>query len=251
MDFSRYEEQIRSREEEAGRRAVPPRLLAALWIYGYSLGVGSARALERMLADGGYTSRRNVEYAHRAGIELYAPWEPDAVRHRGALVRNGIAEEFGPQAFVHDAENDVLICPAGERLVRGRSRWKNGVRKVRYEAAAEVCAACPHRPECCGRAQGRGRWVERAEESEAMQAYLNRMASPEGRQFYRQRSRYGEFPQLQIKGVLGLRRFHVRGWRKVRQEGMLWALAYNVMQWIRLVWRKLNSPPHKLATTTC
>jgi hypothetical protein len=48
MDFSRYEEQIRSREEEAGRRAVPPRQLAALWIYGYSLGVGSARALERM-----------------------------------------------------------------------------------------------------------------------------------------------------------------------------------------------------------
>lgn len=48
IDFSLYEEQIRSREGEAGRSAVPPRLLAALWIYGYSLGVGSARALERM-----------------------------------------------------------------------------------------------------------------------------------------------------------------------------------------------------------
>lgn len=209
------------------------------------------RVPERMLADGGYTSRRNVEYAHREGIELYAPWEPDAERHRGGLVRNGIAEEFGPQAFVHDAENDVLICPAGERLERGRSRWKNGARKVRYEAAAEVCAACPHRRECCGRAEGRGRWVERAEESEAMRAYLERMASPEGRQFYRQRSRYGEFPQLQIKGVLGLRRFHVRGWRKVRQEGMLWALAYNVMQWIRLVWRKLESAPPTLAAAAC
>jgi transposase len=209
------------------------------------------RAPERMLADGGYTSRRNVEYAHRAGIELYAPWETDAVRHRGALVRNGIAEAFGPQAFVYDARQDVLICPAGERLERGRSRWKNGARKVRYEAAAEACAACPHRPQCCGRAQGRGRWVERTEQSEAMQAYLDRMASPEGRQFYRQRSRYGEFPQLQIKGVLHLRRFHVRGRRKFRQEGMLWALAYNVMQWIRLVWRKLESPPPALAAAAC
>ncbi len=205
------------------------------------------RAPERMLADGGYTWRSHVEYAHRAGIELSAPWAPDAVRHRGGLVRNGIAEEFGLQAFVHDAENDVRICPAGERLERGRSRWKNGARKVRDEAAAEACAACPHWRDCCGRAEGRGRWVERAGESEPMRASLERMASPEGRQFYRQRSRYGEFPQLRIKGVLGLRRFHVRGWRKVRQEGMLWALACYVMQWIRLVWRKLESAPPTLA----
>jgi transposase len=50
LDFSGFEEQILSREGQAGRAAVPPRLLAALWIYGYSLGVGSARALERMQA---------------------------------------------------------------------------------------------------------------------------------------------------------------------------------------------------------
>ncbi len=33
-----------------GGRRHPPRLLAAMWIYGYSCGVGSARALERMQA---------------------------------------------------------------------------------------------------------------------------------------------------------------------------------------------------------
>lgn len=48
MDFSRYEEQIRSREGEAGCRAAPPQLLAALWIYGFSLGIGSAQAREQV-----------------------------------------------------------------------------------------------------------------------------------------------------------------------------------------------------------
>lgn len=46
MDFSLREEQMRSREGEAGRGAVPPPLLGALWICGYGLGVGSARVPE-------------------------------------------------------------------------------------------------------------------------------------------------------------------------------------------------------------
>jgi transposase len=48
VDFSRYEEQIQSKEPEAACSAAPPQLLAALWIYAYSLGIGSAQALERM-----------------------------------------------------------------------------------------------------------------------------------------------------------------------------------------------------------
>ncbi len=84
-----------------------------------------------------------------------------------------------------------------------------------------------------------------------MQAYLARMAGEEGQQVYKQRSRYGEFAQLQIKGVLRLRRFHVRGLKKVKQEGKLWALAYNVLQWIRLGWKKLASPPERIAPAAC
>ena len=39
----------------------------------------------------------------------------------------------------------------------------------------------------------------------------------------------------------------MRGLKKVKQEGKLWALAYNVLQWIRLGWKKLTNPPEQLA----
>ena len=49
FDFNRFEVSKKTREEEAGRPCWSPRLLASIWIYSYSLGVASARAIERMM----------------------------------------------------------------------------------------------------------------------------------------------------------------------------------------------------------
>jgi transposase len=48
LDWSEFEETILSREQASGRPVWEPRLLASVWIYAYTLGVGSARAVERM-----------------------------------------------------------------------------------------------------------------------------------------------------------------------------------------------------------
>jgi transposase len=49
MDLRRYESAIRTRKGEVGRAAWPPQLLIAVWLYGYSRGVSSARELERQM----------------------------------------------------------------------------------------------------------------------------------------------------------------------------------------------------------
>lgn len=49
LDLSRYESAIRSRQGEVGRAAWPPQLLIAVWLYGYSRGITSARELERQM----------------------------------------------------------------------------------------------------------------------------------------------------------------------------------------------------------
>jgi transposase len=49
LDFSSFEKQIRSFENEGGRAAWSPQLLASVWTYGYTLGTSSARQLERMM----------------------------------------------------------------------------------------------------------------------------------------------------------------------------------------------------------
>lgn len=47
LDLSRYTDLIRSVEGSAGRPAYDPHLLVSLWVYSYSRGVSSARAIER------------------------------------------------------------------------------------------------------------------------------------------------------------------------------------------------------------
>jgi transposase len=48
LDLSEYEEQVRALEGKAGRSALSPQLLISLWVYAYSQGVGSARAIARL-----------------------------------------------------------------------------------------------------------------------------------------------------------------------------------------------------------
>ena len=48
LDLSGYSAEIRAVEGMAGRPALNPQVLISLWVYAYSQGVGSARAIERL-----------------------------------------------------------------------------------------------------------------------------------------------------------------------------------------------------------
>jgi transposase len=48
LDFSRFEQEVKTKAGEAGRPCWEPRLLFSMWVYSYTLGVASARAIERM-----------------------------------------------------------------------------------------------------------------------------------------------------------------------------------------------------------
>jgi len=48
LDLSAYQQEIRAVEGKAGRPGWEPRLLISLWVYAYSKGVGSARAIEEL-----------------------------------------------------------------------------------------------------------------------------------------------------------------------------------------------------------
>ena len=55
---------------------------------------------------------------------------------------------------------------------------------------------------------------------------------------YKQRGAVAEFPNAWIKDKLKLRKFCLRGIVKAGIEAMWACLTYNVMQWMRLSWRK-------------
>lgn len=195
------------------------------------------RKPRQMLADGDYTNRRSIEAIAELGVDYVG-----SLRKGGAEKDNTGTGRFTAAVFVYDAEHDRYVCPGDQHLrYEGRHKHKTGNFFYRYEAPASDCQSCPLRPQCCPTNQHRGRGLLRTEETAAMIAFRQKMATPEAQKLYRRRSRVIEFCHAWIKSKLGLRQFHLRGLAKVQME-MLWAcLTYNLQQWIRL--RKLQATP--------
>ncbi len=153
----------------------------------------------------------------------------------------GVSAEFYPPAFVYDAERDLYVCPAGQKLShRGLQHDRQGVQRHRYQVSASQCRACPHQAQCCPVKPGqpvRGRMIVRTENLPAVAAFVEKMKTPEAQAIYRERKRIAEFPNLLIKEKLVLRRFRVRGLAKATCEALWACLTYNIQQWVRLRWR--------------
>jgi transposase len=194
---------------------------------------------QQMVADGGYTTRDNIE--KMAGREI---------DFLGSMGREEMPsgttapQRLPPSAFVYQAETNRYVCPEG-KLLRPQGRHTKTNRRGQiaylYEAKFSDCQSCHRKPECCPENQSHGRGILRFEESEVVQAFREKMASEQAQAQYRRRGRVVEFCHAWIKSKLGLRQFHVRGLVKVHSE-MLWVcLTYNLQQWIRL--GKLRAAP--------
>jgi hypothetical protein len=123
-----------------------------------------------------------------------------------------VAEAFYPKAFVYDPGQNRYTCRAGQTLrYQDREKQKGS---MRYRAAKADCQACPLKAPCCPHTS-KGRAIWRVEDSEAVAAFKQKMATPEAQQTYQQRSQVAEFSNAWIKAKIGLRQFRLRGLVKV------------------------------------
>src|ERR1700720_1332530 len=185
----------------------------------------------QMVADGGYTTRDNIEKMAKREIDFL-----------GSLGRkempSGVTapNRLPPSAFVYQPEANRYVCPEG-KLLRPQGRHNNKKRGLviyLYQAKFSDCQPCVHKPQCCPENQSQGRGVTRRVENAAVAAFREKMATDKAQAQYRRRSRVAEFCHAWIKSKLGLRQFHVRGLLKVQTE-LLWAcLTYNLQHWARL-----------------
>jgi transposase len=196
----------------------------------------TGRQPERMVADGGYASRENVEAMAGRNVAFIAPWKGEEARAAGNCQRQGMALEFSPAAFHWNEDSDELQCPAGRQLELKKRYRHHGLECKLYQARAEECLVCSNQPGCCPHPEKGGRRVERVQETAVMKSYLERMQTAEAQRWYKRRSEVAEFPHLWWKGLWEWRRFSVRGLAKAAKEALWVALAYNIQQWIRLRW---------------
>jgi transposase len=192
-------------------------------------------AAVQVLVDGGYLTAQSITQAAQAGIELMGPAQQRQARQernqRQSLQQAGIAAEYGPQAFRILEQGEALQCPAGRRL----ARICRAAHYDQYRAEEKDCRFCSHRARCCPHSGQRSVKIKRP--NPVVESFHQRMQQAEYAQLYKRRGEVAEFPHAWWKEKFRLRKFHVRGLRKVRMEMKWAALAYNLQQWIRLIWR--------------
>src|SRR6266481_9909143 len=112
----------------------------------------------------------------------------------GVLSKNMDSQAALTPDLVIKPEHDYYVCPGNKYLrYEGRQKHKSGNFFYRYEARSQDCQSCPLKPQCCPGNQHRGRGLLRTEETAAMIAFRQKMATPEAQKQYRRRSRVIEF----------------------------------------------------------
>jgi len=214
-------------------------------------------ATATLSADSGYHSAKSMAYIQQSGVDAYVadremrrrdPAFANAGRHKERhrteqRRRSGSAERkwFTPADFVYDESQQTCICPAGQKLYRsGVDIVTAGYRGAHFKAPKSACGPCELRSQCLrhpertpqrqvvffkGRVSGTPR-VPQAPPP-AIEAMKRKIDSPLGRLLYGQRIATVEpvFGNIQNKGM---RRFTLRGKKKVDTQWKLFTMTHNI-----------------------
>ncbi len=156
-----------------------------------------------VVADRGYFSSLEILACHEADITVTLP-KPitSGVKAKG---------RYGKQDFRYVVEDDVYICPAGERLTYRYTTEENGLVLRRYWT--NVCQTCAIKDKCT---TGKERRVARWEHEHLLEAVQRRL--DENPDKMRQRRETVEHPFGTIKMWMGATHFLMKRLKNVRTE---------------------------------
>jgi transposase len=165
-----------------------------------------------VVADRGYFSSAEILACEEAGITVTLPKpQTSGNRARGRFVK---------QDFRYVAQEDVYICPAGERLKYYYTNQEKGLTLRRYWTNA--CRTCAIKARCT---TGKERRITRWEYEHILEAVQRRL--DEHPEKMRQRRETVEHPFGTIKARMGATHFLMKTLPRVATEMALHVLAYN------------------------
>jgi hypothetical protein len=138
---------------------------------------------------------------------------------------------FGKQDFRYLVEEDVYVCPAGERLTYFFTTEENGL--VLYRYSTNACQSCAIKPSCT---TGKGRRISRWEHEHILEAVQRRL--DEHPEKMRQRRETVEHPFGTIKARMGATHFLMKTLPRVAAEMALHVLAYNMTRVMNIMGTK-------------
>ena len=182
----------------------------------------AALGTERLdaVADRGYFNSEEILACEQAGIAVTLP-KP--------MTSNSKAEgRFGKQDFRYVAEEDVYICPAGEKLPYRYTNEENGLVLRRYWT--NVCQSCVIKHTCTTSTERR---ITRWEHEHVLEGVQRRL--DEHPEKMRQRRETVEHPFGTIKARMGATHFLMKTLPRVAAEMALHVLAYNMTRVVNIM----------------
>lgn len=197
-----------------------------------------------LTADSGFHSEQNMKMLSDEGIDAYVadnhfrkrdPLFETAQRHKKKRTRSQSQGKkyFEPSDFRYDCKKNKLICPAGNELSVKSSSYKNKKKKVKgtlYAAKKTDCRKCPLRDKCLRKENTEHRHV--AILSSSRDSYTGKMIekfdSLKGRHMYSRRMGTVEPVFANIRNMIGLDRFTLRGKKKVSTQWKLYCIVHNI-----------------------
>jgi transposase len=178
------------------------------------------REVIEALADRGFYDSKQLLACDQAGVTAYVP---------GFSTSNAKAEgRFGKQDFVYKADEDVYLCPAGERLTYRYTNQEDG--KVLRNYWTTACPACPLKEKCT---TGKERRVKRWEHEAVLEAAKDRLDQNPDIMTVRRSTVEHVFGTL--KFWMGSAHFLMRRLGNVRTEMSLHVLSYNMKRVMKLL----------------
>jgi hypothetical protein len=173
-----------------------------------------------VVADRGYFNGEEILACEKAGITVTLP-KP--------MTSNSKAEgRYGKQDFRYVAEEDVYVCPAGERLAYHYTNEENGLILRRYWTNA--CQRCAIKRSCT---TAKERRITRWQHEHVLEAVQRRL--DEHPEKMRQRRETVEHPFGTIKAWMGATHFLTKTLPRVATEMALHVLAYNLTRVINIM----------------
>ena len=166
-----------------------------------------------VVADRGYYKSEEILACEEAGITVTLP--------QTFTSNNKAKGRFVKQDFRYVAEDDVYICPAGERLDHHFTNEERGLRLRRYWTNA--CQTCAIKDQCT---TGKERRITRWEHEHVLEAVQQRL--DEHPEKMRTRRETVEHPFGTIKSWMGYTHFQMKTLKRVGTEMALHVLAYNL-----------------------
>ena len=192
--------------------------------------------IEKLLADGAYSSGQNYQYLEQNNITPYIP-----------LLGGALS---GSEGFIYDEINDWYVC-RNNKILKGSGRVVDDGRGhpvKKYFSLRSDCKNCPIRKTCITD-KAKTKKIQHSVHKEELERARERQQTVKAKMMKRKRSSTVEPVWGTLINFMGVKRINSRGLAAANKILIIAAACYNLKKWLKFVSPKSNIKTRVLLKT--